>query len=187
MFRDIWRQLLSPPTTTCHDHHAELCVRPIVFVGLYCLALKLDYDRVSLYLDPQIRDWVLFPITLVMVRLEQSEVYIWCLIQHRFWLVFCATTLYNCYSHHQNLCLDLRCVNSACTMTHRLRTKLNDPQTRTTALQYPARNGALLPSPAAALPRHLSPLDQSLLRRRVLERRTLGWSRQASCKSSQRP
>ena len=24
--------------------------------------------RVSLYLDPQIRDWVLFPITLVMVR-----------------------------------------------------------------------------------------------------------------------
>ena len=26
------------------------------------------HDRVSLYLDPQIRDWVLFPITLVMVR-----------------------------------------------------------------------------------------------------------------------
>ncbi len=28
--------------------------------------------RVSLYLDPQIRDWVLFPITVVMVRLPIS-------------------------------------------------------------------------------------------------------------------
>ena len=27
-------------------------------------------DKLSLYLDPQIRDWVLFPITLVMVRLD---------------------------------------------------------------------------------------------------------------------
>ena len=30
-----------------------------------CVAYE---HRVSLYLDPQIRDWVLFPITLVMVR-----------------------------------------------------------------------------------------------------------------------
>ena len=45
-------------------HHVELCVRvspaaACTFTGI-CL-------RVSLYLDPQIRDWVLFPITLVMV------------------------------------------------------------------------------------------------------------------------
>lgn len=30
-----------------------------------------DPLRPSLYLDPQIRDWVLFPITLVMVRLPK--------------------------------------------------------------------------------------------------------------------
>jgi hypothetical protein len=29
--------------------------------------LTESIGRVSLYLDPQIRDWVLFPITLVMV------------------------------------------------------------------------------------------------------------------------
>ena len=38
-------------------------------VPALAIANQIHFEcRVSLYLDPQIRDWVLFPITIVMVR-----------------------------------------------------------------------------------------------------------------------
>lgn len=42
-------------------------VLPLIILFLSDLLFSC---RVSLYLDPQIRDWVLFPITLVMVRVR---------------------------------------------------------------------------------------------------------------------
>lgn len=54
-------KLQSTPLTT-------MAGSQYVFPKLFHGKCTEDICRVSLYLDPQIRDWVLFPITLVMVR-----------------------------------------------------------------------------------------------------------------------
>ena len=50
---------------------APFLQRPCPAMCMFCFSVfkaSVTYEpRVSLYLDPQIRDWVLFPITLVMV------------------------------------------------------------------------------------------------------------------------
>jgi hypothetical protein len=45
-------------------------VRPILASPRYLYTDEIRATRTSLYLDPSIRDWVLFPISLVMVRLR---------------------------------------------------------------------------------------------------------------------
>ena len=66
------------------------------------LTKSLSYCRVSLYLDPQIRDWVLFPITIVMVcttwSFFRNIILMFIVINKRFWSVCSDTMLYNCSS-----------------------------------------------------------------------------------------
>lgn len=71
-------------------------------------------NRVSLYLDPQIRDWVLFPITLVMVC--ESEPSSWCYLLTtsfpRFLLACCDIMSWFYCRPRPRSCLARRFVNS---------------------------------------------------------------------------
>lgn len=63
---------IKAPSTSFFNDHVQQCVcfRSLFFKN--CIAYGVFTRRVSLYLDPQIRDWVLFPITLVMVRVVSA-------------------------------------------------------------------------------------------------------------------
>jgi len=70
---EIKDRIMGTATNIGHQHrlyNGQQCVslKTCIYVEGY---LTIHVHRVSLYLDPQIRDWVLFPITLVMACLRQ--------------------------------------------------------------------------------------------------------------------
>ncbi|KAK0486934.1 integral membrane protein DUF106-domain-containing protein [Armillaria luteobubalina] len=62
-----------------NDHHGQFCVSPFLH---YAAGSSFScFCRGLLYLDPQIRDWVLFPITLVMILVGILRHYVVLLLQ----------------------------------------------------------------------------------------------------------